>query len=531
MTLACVGRFVSGSLLMSRYADWKAPRIDQANLIWPVVTSLGEIGSRNHEQLRVATVLIQKTPLAELRAASRRFVGLQDDELSIATGHQSELWHPGVWFKNVVIDRVSRSMNAKVRSRAMHVSVDTDQPRHLNVRWPMTGGRFEVGITDDPQLGESPWVGGLSAPTPGHLAKLERELAEATATFGFTPTLSEFLSKLRMSAIEGSEFVELSSAIGNGMHALDWSLGLDYTLLTLSPMLESEGWLAFVHHLAVHAEGFASIYNAALADYRIEQRITSTMRPMPDLVVEANHRIELPLWLDDLADPSRGRLSVERIDDRWALSIKDPSGPRDETSIDAFVFDPDAEAFDGARRLRRWLLSHRLRIAPRALTLTMFLRLLVTDLFVHGIGGGRYDQVTDRIIERFFGLPAPRFAVATATLYWPGSMGRERTDVSRLRHQQHRALHGLLGETKRSMVASIAIARRRSIERATLFGELRRSLHAAASEQDLFRQWQNELHAARTRAAEDAVQFDRELFYAMQPRERLLAMIDTVRLG
>lgn len=516
---------------MSRYADWKAPRIDQANLIWPAVTSLAGIASRHHERLRGVTVPIQNTPLSELRSSTRRFVGTQDDELLIATGHQSELWHAGVWFKNVVIDRVVRSVSSTMNACAMHVSVDTDQPRHLNVRWPMTGGRFEAGITDDPQLRVLPWAGGLSAPTPGHLGALERELAKATTSFGFTPMLADVLTKLRMSAIEGSEFVELTSAIGNAMHALDWSLGLDYTLLTLSPLLESEGWLALVHHLAVHADRFAAIYNAALADYRIEQGISSTTRPMPDLAIETGQRIELPLWLDDLADQSRGRLSVDRVGDRWAISVKARSGMRDEALIEPFVFDPHAEAFDVARRLRRWLLSHRLRIAPRALTLTMFLRLLVTDLFVHGIGGGRYDQVTDRIIERFFGIPAPEFAVATATLYWPGSIGRERTNASMLRHRQHRAFHGLLGDVKRAMVASIAIARRKSIERATLFGELRRSLHAAASEQDLFRLWQDELQSARAREAEDEVQFDRELFYAMQPRDRLLAMIDNVRIG
>ena len=49
-----------------------------------------------------------------------------------------------------------------------------------------------------------------------------------------------------------------------------------------------------------------------------------------------------------------------------------------------------------------------IRIRTRALVTTLFARLLLGDLFLHGIGGAKYDQVTDAIIERFFGLKPPR---------------------------------------------------------------------------------------------------------------------------
>jgi hypothetical protein len=44
---------------------------------------------------------------------------------------------------------------------------------------------------------------------------------------------------------------------------------------------------------------------------------------------------------------------------------------------------------------------------------------LLGDLFMHGIGGAKYDAVTDQICEEFFGLPAPRYAVVSGTLRWP----------------------------------------------------------------------------------------------------------------
>jgi hypothetical protein len=41
------------------------------------------------------------------------------------------------------------------------------------------------------------------------------------------------------------------------------------------------------------------------------------------------------------------------------------------------------------------------------------------DFFIHGIGGGNYDHVTDAIIERFFGRTPPNFMVLSATLHLP----------------------------------------------------------------------------------------------------------------
>jgi hypothetical protein len=59
------------------------------------------------------------------------------------------------------------------------------------------------------------------------------------------------------------------------------------------------------------------------------------------------------------------------------------------------------------------------RIRPRALSLTMFARLLACDLFIHGIGGAKYDQITDDIIRRFFGVEPPAYACVSATCHLP----------------------------------------------------------------------------------------------------------------
>ena len=47
-------------------------------------------------------------------------------------------------------------------------------------------------------------------------------------------------------------------------------------------------------------------------------------------------------------------------------------------------------------------------LRPRALTLTLFARVCLGDFFIHGIGGGKYDEVTDAIIRDYFGIEPAR---------------------------------------------------------------------------------------------------------------------------
>jgi len=56
------------------------------------------------------------------------------------------------------------------------------------------------------------------------------------------------------------------------------------------------------------------------------------------------------------------------------------------------------------------------RIRSRALMTTLFARLFLGDLFIHGIGGAHYDQVTDDLCQRLWGAPPPPFATVSGTL-------------------------------------------------------------------------------------------------------------------
>jgi hypothetical protein len=47
----------------------------------------------------------------------------------------------------------------------------------------------------------------------------------------------------------------------------------------------------------------------------------------------------------------------------------------------------------------------------------MFARFLLGDLFVHGIGGAKYDELGDEIAARFFGFEPPPYLALSMTLW------------------------------------------------------------------------------------------------------------------
>jgi hypothetical protein len=194
-----------------------------------------------------------------------------------------------------------------------------------------------------------------------------------------------------------------------------------------------------------------------------------------------------------------------------------------------FAFDSARPAHNAAEALGRFLRTNRCRIAPRAMTLTMFLRLLVADQFVHGIGGGRYDQITDRVIERFMGMTPPAFAVTTATMLFPTASECRPARIEPLVAEGRRMRHQGADGDKVDIVRRIAEAPRGSAERKRLFFEMHAGLAGFVRENARYRDWQNRLEAAKQAQRPEKDLFDRELFFAIQPEDRLSRLMQRYR--
>ena len=77
---------------------------------------------------------------------------------------------------------------------------------------------------------------------------------------------------------------------------------------------------------------------------------------------------------------------------------------------------PDREACCAVERLHE-LAARKVRLRTRALTTTLFSRFLLGDLFIHGIGGAKYDELGDEIARRFLGIEPPGFLTVSMTLW------------------------------------------------------------------------------------------------------------------
>jgi hypothetical protein len=95
----------------------------------------------------------------------------------------------------------------------------------------------------------------------------------------------------------------------------------------------------------------------------------------------------------------------------------------DDEPLLEMPLSPDREACCAVEQLQA-LPAQGVRLRTRALTTTMFARFLLGDLFLHGIGGAKYDELGDEIAGRFFGFTPPGYLTLSLTL-WLGGLGAE----------------------------------------------------------------------------------------------------------
>jgi hypothetical protein len=114
-------------------------------------------------------------------------------------------------------------------------------------------------------------------------------------------------------------------------------------------------------------------------------------------------------------------------------------------------------------------------------------------------------------------------------MLFPDAVGRERVCVPCVLHEGHRLRHAVLGPRKLELVKRIESLPRRSPQRALAFATLHEELDTAAKAHPTIALWQERLEETQSREKQEHMYFDRELFYAIQPKGRLEQMIARYR--
>lgn len=323
----------------------------------------------------------------------------------VVSGHQPELFHPGVWFKNFLLHALVKQVDGV----ALNLIVDNDECKGTSLRVPRQGPE---GFTIHPLKFDEP-----RQSLPWELRRLEslttwKQFEEqATASLKTVGIVDPILRQLWPLA---TEFLDRGYSLGNALAGarlrLEWQKGLRNLELPLSRLVETDCFARFSLSILRELKRFQNAYNGQRSVYRKAHKIRNAAHPVPALTRQDGW-LEAPFWVYHRSGSARHPLWVREANGQWILS--DRQGWQD--SLEG---DPLHDAEELANQWREFALEGVL-LRPRALITTMYVRLLIADEFVHGIGGGKYDQLTDRIVAEFFNIEPAPYVTATATLRMP----------------------------------------------------------------------------------------------------------------
>ncbi len=420
----------------------RAPCEDGAALIEPPLSELAALVeenvrlsvNRSYDFQGRSLVELSAQARAELVGQARRFSAAYRDVDSAATddagliflaGHQPQLCHPGVWWKNFALDDLARRHGAV----AVNLRIDCDTVKDTVIAVPggSVGKPHVEPVAFDRAESKIPYE--------------ERPIVDRALFAGFGGRVAERIAPLVADPLvrqywpmvlgHAERTGNLGASMADARHELEGCWGLQTLEIPQSWVCESEPFRWFAVHLLAQAERFSRVYNEVVGEYRRAHRIRSVAHPVPDLAV-APPWFEAPLWMWTTDDPRRRRVFVCRHRDR--IELADRGALRFELPLAA-----DGDARRAVQRLAD-LRRDGVKIRSRALITTLWARLALSDLFLHGIGGAKYDQVTDVLIERFFRLQPPGLMVLSATLLLPIPRQPVSEDDARAIQQQLRDL-------------------------------------------------------------------------------------------
>ncbi len=537
---------------MRETPSYRAPRADGAWLCEPAPEQSTNQLKSNQELLNNGTVRWMGIALPELRRlasvdlrkaarsySSANIAGLPANYFSFAgrfddsdltpilmSGHQPELFHAGVWFKNFLLSNLAQ----KHQGLGINVLVDHDLAKRTNLEVPsrLRNGRLVKEVIDFGNRWDGiPWEYALLE----KIDSWERFIASVVqhlSSVGIErPLLLELDPIVREAILNDRSIGEGFSA---GRHRLELAAGLSTLEVPFSHLTRSVAWATFLGELLLRAEEVWTSINRVRDDFRSARQISNPTQPVPPLRRDGSW-LELPFWTYSPENPQRRPLWVRK--ERTRIEVGDSqellATLSSNFSLESLMVELNKLTQAG------------IQIRPRALTTTMFLRMAMCDLFIHGIGGGLYDQLTDQIIRDLWQTDAPRFVVATATCYLPleplptGTCSIKESQLSlrnwrftpeRTLHPQPNDLAGLaLLETKRKLLDDIPSGQDKTIWHQQIVSLNEAIREHFANQGELVRQqYENATEWER----EHAIATNREFSFALHPSELIDKLLTLV---
>ena len=395
----------------------RAPREHGQKFVDPPLTDAPSMIESNQRLAAGSNCDIHGLPLSQLAAAARKDLLTQarrftssyrdvrdeaaEDAPLILAGHQPQLFHAGVWIKNFALSSLARYVDG----RSINLLIDNDILRNPAIRVPVgSGSHRHVSTIAFDRVGEPIPYEERGITDLRQFQTFGHRVEEAIQSVVDSPLIEDYWPLVQQ-ATERSHNV--GRCLAEARHRLEGQWGQDTWEVPLSVVCDSRPFAWFTAHLLANAPSLHEVYNSSLTEYREINRVRSRSHPVPDLAVDEPW-LEVPFWLWTSETPHRRRVFVRSCGEGLELS------DREDTRI-RLPLTADRDAEPAVERLAD-LAKQGIRLRPRALTTTVYARLFLSDLFLHGIGGAKYDQLTDLIMNRFFGVQPPCFMTLSATL-------------------------------------------------------------------------------------------------------------------
>ena len=385
------------------------PALDQAGAT--LDANLGRFGTWDHDFQGRRADRLRALARSEVIALARSYherhgLDLPEGPTSldrmVVTGHQPELFHPGVWIKNFAVGGLARRHNAV----GLNLIVDNDIPKGPSIRVPFRDGdRLRAApVAFDIWAGESPFED-QAVQNEAMFADFADQVRARAGGLLADPILDDFWPRVLRRRGE-TDRVGLRFALARREVEAEW--GTHNWEVPLSQVCETEAFGWFTSHLLAHLPRFQATHNAALDRYREAYGIRSKNHPVPALGRQGDW-LEAPFWVWRRESPRRKPLMARQVGEMIELRIASEESP-----FASLPLGPDRDACCSIEPLAE-LPSQGIRLRTRALTTTLFARYILGDLFVHGIGGAKYDELGDELAAGFFGVKPPTFLTLSLT--------------------------------------------------------------------------------------------------------------------
>jgi hypothetical protein len=421
-----------GELSVTELRRLQAPRENGAILAEPPLDQAGQLLADNQRTFqqpgsnffgRLWTDFCRRAREEVLKAAKRYLAeagepipSFKDTSLFLA-GHQPDLFHPGVWIKNFALNGLAKAHNAT----ALNLIVDSDAAKTL-FRVPKLNSVSAKGQIDPNQVTVTTVpIGRWKPEIPYEELAVADESMFAGVAGEVVPILKEwglrsiFESFWREAIRQGERTDLLGERLAAARRTFERRWGCHNLEIPLSRVCQTEGFAWFACHLLAHLPRFHQVYNRSLQTYRKRYHLKSRSHPVPELAAE-NGWLEVPFWAWRTKQTARRPLLARLQGTGIELRLD-----RESLALLPWTEKDSQEPAGAIEAIKAWrnLEQSGIKIRSRALMTTLYARLFLGEIFIHGIGGGKYDELTDQIIRDFYRLEPPRYLVLSGTLQLP----------------------------------------------------------------------------------------------------------------